>query len=138
MLFGVDDKVGIIEIMVVMNYLINYFEIKYGKICVVFILDEEIGWGLECFDVEVFGVKYVYIMDGGLFGELEYESFNVVGVKIIFNGNSVYFGIVKNKMVNVVKMVMEFNVYILKDEVFEYIEGYEGFYYLIFLNGDVE
>lgn len=101
-------------------------------------MDEEIGCGLVYFDVEVFGVLFVYMMDGGLLGGLEYESFNVVGVKLMFNGMNIYFGIVKNKMCNVIKFVMEFNGYLLVEDVLEYIEGYEGFYYLFFLNGDVE
>lgn len=64
MFLGVDDKVGIVEIVFVMEYLLKYFEIKYGKIRVCFILDEEIGWGVYKFDVVKFGVDWVYIMDG--------------------------------------------------------------------------
>lgn len=76
---------------------------------------------------------FVYIVDGGLFGEFEYESFNVVVVKIIIKGNNVYFGMVKGKMISFVKIVMKLNSLLLVDEVFEYIEGYEGFYYLLLI-----
>ncbi|MBC1697595.1 peptidase T [Listeria welshimeri] len=137
-LLGADDKAGITEIMVAMNYLINHPEIKHGKIRVAFTPDEEIGRGPERFDVEAFGAKYAYTMDGGPLGELEYESFNAAAAKITFNGNSVHPGTAKNKMVNAVKMAMEFDARIPKEEAPEHTDGYEGFYHLISLNGDVE
>lgn len=130
-LLGVDDKVGIVEIVLVVVYLQEYFEIKYGKIWIGFNLDEEIGEGVYKFDVQKFGCEWVYMMDGGEVGELEFENFNVVVVKIIFKGCNVYLGYVKYKMINLICIVNQFIIMFFWYEILEYIFGYEGFYYLI-------
>lgn len=137
-LLGADDKAGVTEIVVAMNYLLEHPEIKHGTIRVAFTPDEEIGRGPERFDVEAFGAKYAYTMDGGPLGELEYESFNAAAVKLIFKGNSVHPGTAKDKMVNALKIAMELNDKLPKEEVPEKTEGYEGFYHLISLKGEVE
>lgn len=137
-LLGADDKAGITEIVVAMNYLLQHPEIKHGTIRVAFTPDEEIGRGPERFDVEAFGAKYAYTMDGGPLGELEYESFNAAAVKLTFKGNSVHPGTAKDKMINALKIAMELNDKLPKEEVPEKTEGYEGFYHLISLKGEVE
>nr|WP_222712933.1 peptidase T [Listeria grandensis] len=137
-LLGADDKAGIAEIMVAMNHLIHHPEIKHGRIRVAFTPDEEIGRGPHHFDVDTFGAEFAYTMDGGPLGELEYESFNAAAARLIFKGNSVHPGTAKNKMVNANKMAMEFHAHLPESEVPEHTEGYEGFYHLISLNGDVE
>lgn len=136
-LLGVDDKVGVVEIMIVLVVLKGNF-IFYGEIKVVFMFDEEVGKGVKYFDVEVFGVQWVYMVDGGGVGELEFENFNVVLVNIKIVGNNVYFGMVKGVMVNVLLLVVRIYVEVLVDEVFEIIEGYEGFYYLVSMKGIVD
>lgn len=137
-LLGADDKAGVTEIIVAMNYLLQHPEIKHGTIRVAFTPDEEIGRGPERFDVEAFGAKYAYTMDGGPLGELEYESFNAAAVKLTFKGNSVHPGTAKDKMINALKIAMELNDKLPKEEVPEKTEGYEGFYHLISLKGEVE
>ncbi|EFI84703.1 peptidase T [Listeria grayi] len=137
-LLGADDKAGVTEIVVAMNYLLEHPEVKHGTIRVAFTPDEEIGRGPERFDVEAFGAKYAYTMDGGPLGELEYESFNAAAVKLTFKGNSVHPGTAKDKMVNALKIAMELNDKLPKEEVPEKTEGYEGFYHLISLKGEVE
>lgn len=137
-LLGADDKAGVTEIVVAMNCLLEHPEIKHGTIRVAFTPDEEIGRGPERFDVEAFGAKYAYTMDGGPLGELEYESFNAAAVKLTFKGNSVHPGTAKDKMVNALKIAMELNDKLPKEEVPEKTEGYEGFYHLISLKGEVE
>lgn len=137
-LLGADDKAGVTEIVVAMNYLLEHPEIKHGTIRVAFTPDEEIGRGPERFDVDAFGAKYAYTMDGGPLGELEYESFNAAAVKLTFKGNSVHPGTAKDKMVNALKIAMELNDKLPKEEVPEKTEGYEGFYHLISLKGEVE
>lgn len=121
-----------------MNHLIHHPEIKHGRIRVAFTPDEEIGRGPHHFDVDTFGAEFAYTMDGGPLGELEYESFNAAAARLIFKGNSVHPGTAKNKMVNANKMAMEFHAHLPESEVPEHTEGYEGFYHLISLNGDVE
>lgn len=137
-LLGADDKAGMTEIMVAMNYLLKHPEIKHGRIRVAFTPDEEIGRGPHNFDVKAFDAEFAYTMDGGPLGELEYESFNAAAARITFKGNSVHPGTAKDKMINANKMAMEFHNYLPQEEVPEKTDGYEGFYHLISLNGDVE
>ena len=137
-LLGADNKAGIAEIMTAMSYLINHPEIKHGKIRVAFTPDEEIGRGPHKFNVEVFNATYAYTMDGGPLGELQYESFNAAGAKVVFKGKNVHPGTAKDKMINSTKMAMEFQCMLPADEAPEYTEGYEGFYHLLSVHGDVE
>ncbi|WP_025027116.1 peptidase T [Caldalkalibacillus mannanilyticus] len=137
-LLGADNKAGITEIMTAMNYLIQHPEIKHGKIRVGFTPDEEIGRGAHKFDVTAFGADFAYTMDGGPLGELQYESFNAAEAKITFKGKNVHPGTAKDKMINSAKIAMEFNQKLPVEEAPETTEGYEGFYHLISIQGDVE
>jgi len=137
-LLGADDKAGMTEIMTAMAYLIAHPEIKHGKIRVAFTPDEEIGRGAHRFDVESFGATYAYTMDGGPLGELQYESFNAAGAKITIQGKNVHPGTAKNKMINAIKIAIELNSKLPASEAPEHTEGYEGFFHLMALEGDVE
>ncbi|KFN03547.1 peptidase T [Bacillus clarus] len=137
-LLGADDKAGLTEIMTAMNYLLHNPQIKHGKIRVAFTPDEEIGRGPSHFDVDAFGASFAYTMDGGPLGGLEYESFNAASAKLTFKGTNTHPGTAKNKMRNASKLAMEFHGQLPVEEAPEYTEGYEGFYHLISLNGDVE
>lgn len=137
-LLGADDKAGIAEIMTAMAYLIQHPELKHGKIRVAFTPDEEIGRGPHKFDVEAFGAKYAYTMDGGPLGELQYESFNAAAALVTCKGKNVHPGTAKGKMVNAAKIAMELNGMLPAEEAPEHTEGYEGFYHLTSIEGDVE
>lgn len=137
-LLGADDKAGIAEIMTAMAHLIRHTEIKHGKIRVGFTPDEEIGRGPHRFDVAAFGARYAYTMDGGPLGELEYESFNAAEAKITVKGKNVHPGTAKGKMVNAAKIAMELHGKLPAQEAPEYTEGYEGFYHLVSISGNVE
>ena len=137
-LLGADNKAGIAEIMTAMNHLIQHPEIKHGRIRVAFTPDEEIGRGPHKFDVERFDAKYAYTIDGGPLGELQYESFNAAAAKVTFKGSSVHPGTAKDKMVNSGKLATEFVSKFPEQEAPEHTAGYEGFYHLISINGDVE
>ena len=137
-LLGADNKAGIAEIMTAMNYLIQHPEIEHGRIRVAFTPDEEIGRGPHHFDVKRFDAKFAYTVDGGPLGELQYESFNAAAAKVTFKGNNVHPGTAKNKMVNSGKLATEFIGKFPEKEAPEYTEGYEGFYHLISIRGDVE
>ncbi|WP_430111837.1 peptidase T [Paenibacillus sp. B1-33] len=137
-LLGADDKAGIAEIMTAMAYLIRNPEIKHGKVRVAFTPDEEIGRGPHRFDVEALNARYAYTVDGGPLGELEYESFNAAQATLTFKGKNVHPGTAKNKMVNAAKIAMEFNSQLPVEEAPESTEGYEGFYHLSSISGDVE
>lgn len=137
-LLGADDKAGISEIMTSMEYLVHNPEIKHGKICVAFTPDEEIGEGADQFNVDKFGVDFAYTIDGGAIGELEFENFNAAGAKICIMGRNVHPGSAKNKMINSMSIAGELMMNLPEDEVPEKTEGYEGFYHLTSINGEVE
>lgn len=137
-LLSADDKAGITEIIMAMEYLVNHPEIKHGKIRVGFTPDEEIGRGAHHFDVEQFGAAYAYTMDGSQIGELEYENFNAATATIQFKGVSVHPGYAKGKMVNSMYMAQQFIAVLPKDEVPEQTEGYDGFFHLTEMKGNIE
>lgn len=137
-LLGADDKAGIAEIMTAMAYLIRHPELKHGRIRVAFTPDEEIGRGPHKFDVAAFDAVYAYTMDGGPLGELQYESFNAAAARITCKGKNVHPGTAKGKMVNAAKIAMELHGCLPADETPERTEGYEGFYHLTSIQGDVE
>ena len=137
-LLGADDKAGISEIITAVEYLINHPEIKHGDIKIGFTPDEEAGRGADKFDVEGFGADFAYTVDGGALGELEYENFNAAGAKVVIKGKNVHPGSAKNKMINSSLVAYEFLSMLPLDEVPEKTEGYEGFSFLISINGTVE
>lgn len=137
-LLGADDKAGIAEIVSAVVYLQQHPEIKHGKIRIGFNPDEEIGLGAHKFDVEKFGCDWAYTMDGGEVGELEFENFNAASAKLVFKGRNVHPGYAKNKMLNSLHVANRFISLLPENETPEHTEGYEGFYHLIGMNGEVE
>ena len=137
-LLGADDKAGIAEIVSAIVYLQQHPEIKHGKIRVGFNPDEEIGMGAHKFDVAKFGCEWAYTMDGGEVGELEFENFNAAAAKVIVKGRNVHPGYAKNKMVNAIRVANEFMNLVPGNETPETTEGYEGFYHVVGVEGEVE
>ncbi len=137
-LLGADDKAGIAEIMTAAAHLMKHPEIKHGKIRIAFTPDEEVGRGVDFFDVKRFGARFAYTVDGGFEGELEYENFNAASAKISIQGSNVHPGYAKNKMLNAIHITQEFDSMLPPWERPEHTEGYEGFYHLIGVTGAVE
>lgn len=137
-LLGADDKAGVAEIMTAAEYLLTHPELEHGKIRIGFTPDEEIGRGVDYFDVEAFGARFAYTVDGGMEGELEYENFNAAGAKIRIQGKNIHPGYAKDKMINALQVACEINALLPAVQRPEHTEGYEGFYHLIGLNGTVE
>ena len=137
-LLGADDKAGIAEIITAVEYLMAHPEIKHGDIRIAFNPDEEIGLGAHKFDVEKFGADWAYTMDGGEIGELEYENFNAAVAKVTFKGRNVHPGYAKHKMVNSLRVATQFAIMLPRWETPEHTEGYEGFYHMVGIEGDVE
>lgn len=137
-LLGADDKAGIAEIMTAVEYLISNPEVPHGTIKVAFTPDEEVGHGPDHFDVKKFGADFAYTVDGGAIGELEYENFNAASAKILIHGRNVHPGYAKNKMINSLLIANELASMLPQDETPAKTEGYEGFFHLIGLNGEVE
>ena len=137
-LLGADDKAGITEIISAMEYLVANPQIKHGKIRVGFTPDEEIGRGAHKFDVEKFGAEWAYTMDGSQIGELEYENFNAAGAVVKVKGKIVHPGYAKGKMVNSMYIATEFINSLPRLETPEHTEGYQGFFHLYSISGEVE
>lgn len=137
-LLGADDKAGISEIMTMAAFLCRNKDILHGEIRIAFTPDEEVGAGVDHFDVERFGADFAYTVDGGKLGELEYENFNAAGAKITIHGCSVHPGDAKNKMINALLLAQEFQSLLPVEQNPMYTEKYEGFFHLDALNGTVE
>lgn len=137
-LLGADDKAGIAEIMTAVEYLLAHPEIKHGTIKIGFTPDEEVGHGVDHFDVEKFGADFAYTVDGGEVGEVQFENFNAAGVEITIHGRNVHPGKAKMKMRNALLIGMELNELLPVFERPEFTEKYEGFYHLYEFSGTVE
>ena len=137
-LLGGDNKAGIAEIMTMAAYLLAHPEIEHGAVHIAFTPDEEVGGGIGYFDVEGFGAKYAYTVDGGGLGELEYENFNAASGSAHVTGSSIHPGSAKGKMKNASLIAMEFHSMLPVFENPAYTEGYEGFFHLDTMEGEVE
>lgn len=124
--------------MAMARYFLSHPEIPHGEIRIGFTPDEEVGRGADGFDVAAFGADVAYTVDGGALGELEYENFNAAGAKVVVNGCSIHPGSSKGKMKNAILMAMEFQSLLPVFENPMYTEGYEGFFHLDQISGDVE
>lgn len=136
-LLGADDKAGVAEIMSMAEYFLAHPEIPHGKICIGFTPDEEVGRGADGFDVELFGADVAYTVDGGRLGELEYENFNAASGRVFVHGRGVHPGSAKHVMKNASLMAMEFHQMLPVAENPMYTEGYEGFFHLTDMRGDM-
>jgi len=137
-LLGADDKAGIAEIVNAVEFLLQHPEIEHGKVRIAFTPDEEIGQGPHHFDVAKFAADWAYTMDGGEIGELEYENFNAASAKVTVKGRNVHPGYAKHKMLNSMRVAQQFVGMLPRLETPEHTDGYEGFYHLVGINGNVE
>ena len=137
-ILGADDKSGIAEILTAVEKVQNAPEAKHGKICVAFTPDEEIGRGADLFDVAGFGADFAYTVDGGAVGSIEYENFNAAAASVEIHGISTHPGSAKDVMKNASAIAMEFASLLPPREVPEHTSGYEGFFFLEKMEGEVE
>jgi len=137
-LLGADDKAGIAEIMTMAEILLADKTIPHGTIQIAFTPDEEVGAGVDHFNVEGFGAEFAYTVDGGALGEIEYENFNAASGRLKIHGQSIHPGSAKGKMVNALLVGMEFQQMLPVAQNPAYTEGYEGFFHLDRMTGGVE
>ena len=137
-LLAADDKAGVAEIMTAAEYIMTHPEFSHGTIKIGFTPDEEIGRGVDKFDVEKFGAEFAYTLDGGEIGELEYENFNAASAKIFIQGRNIHPGYAKDKMINAIILGTELNAMLPVDQRPEYTTEYEGFFHIIRFDGTVE
>ena len=136
-LLGADDKAGVAEILTAAEYLLTS-GIRHATLKIGFTPDEEVGSGADHFDVAAFGADYAYTVDGGTVGEIEYENFNAAGARAVFHGLNIHPGSAKNKMVNSQLIAMEFQSMLPASQRPEHTCGYEGFFHLTEMKGEVE
>jgi len=137
-LLGADDKAGVAAIMGAVEFLVNHPDMKHGTIKIGFTPDEEIGRGVDKFDVQKFGADFAYTLDGGELGELEYNTFNAASAKVTIQGKIVHPGYAKNIMKNAILIGMELQSMLPEHERPAYTSGWEGFFHLMDIRGGVE
>lgn len=135
-LLGADDKAGIAAVMAMLDE-IRARKIPHGKLCICFTPDEEIGEGTLFFDVPAFGAEYAFTVDGGNPEEVEFQNFNAAGAEVVFKGISCHPGYAKGIMINAARVAMEFDAMLPTDEVPEKTSGFEGFFHLLDMSGNV-
>lgn len=137
-LLGGDDKAGVAEIMTLIAYLQTHPDIKHRAIAIAFTPDEEIGHGVDHFDLDYFKAAYAFTIDGGSADEIEYENFNAASAQLTFKGKAIHPGSAKGKMLNSQLIAMEFHNLLPVFANPAYTEGYEGFNHLTAMEGNVE
>ena len=137
-LLGADDKAGVAEIMTAVEEMLSHPEVPHGTIKIAFTPDEEVGKGMDHFNVEAFGARFAFTVDGGSEGELEFENFNAASARVYVTGKSIHPGDAKNRMVNASLMAGAFMQQLPPEQTPEHTEGYEGFYHLCSMQGDIE
>lgn len=111
-------------------------EIPHGEVCIAFTPDEEIGEGADHFDVKRFGAVYAYTVDGDAAGGVEYENFNASAAEVEIKGFSVHPGSAKDTMINA-SLTARNTSASARSRYSAHTEGYQGFYHLCSMEGDV-
>ncbi len=137
-LLGADDKAGVAEIMTALEYIIKHPEFSHGDVAFSFTIDEEIGTGIECFDIDALGADFAYTVDGTAFGEIEYENFNGCSAEIEIKGFSTHPGEGKDKLINSLLLGMELADMLPAWKRPEHAQGREGFYHLTEMTGNCD
>ena len=136
-LLGADDKAGIAEILTLAEHaLAGAF--PHGKLCLCFSPDEEIGGGAADLDIPAFGAAFAYTVDGGAVNEIVYENFNAASAVFRVNGFNIHPGDAKGKMKNASLIAMEIAGMLPTEETPANTCGYEGFFHLTDMSGNVE
>ncbi len=137
-LLGADDKAGVAIIMDVVRHLKEHPEIPHGDIKIAFTPDEEIGRGVDNFNVAYFDADFAYTLDGSDMQVINFENFNAASADVVIKGSSIHPGDAKDKMVNAILVAMEFNALLPQEDVPHLTEGYQGFNHITNIEGEVE
>ena len=136
-LLGADDKAGIAEIMTLIDWLGRHPEFEHGKLCIAFTPDEEIGRGIDLFDLGLFGADYAYTVDGSAVGEVEDETFSADSATVTITGHDVHPGYAKGIMVNAVRVAAAMIEALPADRLPETTEGREPYLHALAVEGNV-
>jgi tripeptide aminopeptidase len=126
-LLGSDDKSGVAEIMTMIDTLNQNPQIKHGTLAIAFTPDEEVGGGIEKFDVKGFGAKFAYTVDGESLGEISNETWSARTATVTFKGKSTHPGTAKGIMVNAMYAIADYLSRFPKDMLPETTAGRVGF-----------
>lgn len=133
---GADDKAGIAAIMGMLEYFKEHKDVEHVTIKVAFSPDEEIGGGLDEFDVKAFGADFAYTVDGNAYNVINFECFNAASAKVHINGLDIHPGSAFNKMINAADIATEFEQMLPAHDKPMYTRGYEGFNHLCYIHGE--
>lgn len=137
-LLGSDDKAGIAEIMTMIDTLIQNPQIKHGTIAIAFTPDEEVGGGIDKFDVKAFGAQFAYTVDGRTLGSINNETWSARTATLTFKGKSTHPGSAKGIMVNSMYALADYLGRFPQDMLPETTEGRVGFVHPYIGTADVE
>jgi tripeptide aminopeptidase len=137
-LLGADDKAGVAEIMAAVAYLVRHPELEHGTVRIAFTPDEEVGRGVENFDINGFGAEVAYTLDGSTAGEIQDETFSALEARVRFRGRAAHPGYAKDIMVNAIRLAGAFLSRLPADLSPERTEEREGFVHPLRIVGDAE
>ena len=137
-LLGADDKAGVAIIMSMVEYICQNRDFKHGDICIAFTPDEEVGRGVENFELDKFAVDYAFTIDGDRIDSVDYETFNAAQAVVTFDGTSIHPGDAKDRMVNASLLAMEYASSLPKKQTPSHTQGRQGFYHLVGMEGICE
>lgn len=126
-LLGSDDKAGVATIMTMVDVLVRNPKIAHGRIAIAFTADEEIGTGIDKFDVQQFGADFAYTVDGGELGEISDETWSARLATVTFGGKSAHPGTAKGVMVNSIYAMAWYLTQMPRDMLPETTEDRVGF-----------
>jgi len=126
-LLGSDDKSGIAAIMTMVDTLIQNRQIKHGTVAIAFSPDEEVGTGIDKFDIKGFGAQVAYTVDGEALGEISNETWSARTATVTFKGKSTHPGNAKGIMVNAMYALADYLSRFPHDMLPETTEGRVGF-----------
>lgn len=135
-LLGADDKAGVAIIMDVIGRLGSDPSIPHPPVVVAFTPDEEVGRGVDNFDVKRFGADFAYTVDGGVIGEVETATFNAWGAEWLIKGRQVHPGSAFGIMVNAARIACEIVCSLKPEEMPENSSGANGYDYPMQISGN--
>ena len=137
-LLGADDKAGVAEIMAAVAYLIRNPDVPHGTVRIAFTPDEEIGRGVDNFDVAAFGAEVAYTLDGSDAGQIQDETFSALEARVHFRGRAVHPGYAKDILVNAIRLAADFVAALPRELSPERTEERDGFIHPTRIHGYAE
>lgn len=136
-LLGADDKAGVAIIMAALEKILTE-NIPHGQLWIAFTPDEEVGRGVENFDLEKFPADFAYTVDGSEIDCVDYETFNAAMAEVKFKGASIHPGEAKDKMINAAGLAVTYASMLPQWAKPEHTCDREGFIHLLEMSGDCE